>query len=309
MAETSPATHPEAMTIRNWSAFLLLGLIWGTSFLWIKIGVRELEPFTLVGFRLLFGLLAMSIVILVRRPAFPRSRRTWFFLVLMGITNTALPFVLITWGEVSVDSAVASVLNSSMPLFTLVIAHFFLADERMTLPRVLGLALGFCGILLLFSRDLQRGTSQGILGQLAILAAALSYAVSSVYARRTLKEVSTLVQAFIPLVVADSLMWLGAFSLERPFHIPQLPLTWVAVAWLGVLGSAAAYLLYYFLLHRVGSTRTSLVTYVFPVVGVAAGVLFLDEQLDWHLALGALLIVAGIVIVNRRHGSERANRK
>ena len=307
MAEPAVA-RPEPMTVKNWSAFLLLGLIWGTSFLWIKIGVRELEPFTLVGFRLLFGLLAMSIVILIRRPAFPRSPRPWFFLALMGLTNTALPFVLITWGEVSVDSAVASVLNSSMPLFTLIIAHFFLADERMTLPRVIGLALGFCGILLLFSRDLQRGTSQGILGQLAILTAALSYAISSVYARRTLKEVSTLVQAFVPMVVADSVMWLGVFTLERPFRLPQQPLTWVAVAWLGVLGSATAYLLYYTLLHRVGSTRTSLVTYVFPVVGVAAGVLFLGEHLDWHLALGALLVVAGIVIVNRRHGDERTSR-
>ncbi|MFN2147140.1 MAG: DMT family transporter [Anaerolineales bacterium] len=305
MSEITKST-PESMTIRNWSAFLLLGLIWGTSFLWIKIGVRELQPFTLVGFRLLFGLLAMSIVIIVRRPAFPRAPRTWFFLILMGLTNTALPFVLITWGEVRIDSAVASVLNSSMPLFTLVIAHFFLADERMTLPRVAGLALGFIGILLLFSRELgQSGPSQGILGQLAVLAAALSYAISSVYARRTLKGVATMVQAFIPLLVADSAMWLGAFTLEGPLHIPQQPLTWVAVAWLGILGSAVAYLLYYDLLHRVGSTRTSLVTYVFPVVGVAAGVLFLGEQLDWHLALGALLIVAGIVIVNRRHGAER----
>jgi drug/metabolite transporter (DMT)-like permease len=303
-------SRPEAMNLRNWSAFLLLGLIWGTSFLWIKIGVRELAPFTLVGFRLLFGLLTMSIVIVFRRPAFPRDRRTWFFLCLMGLTNTALPFVLITWGEVSVDSAVAAVLNSSMPLFTLVIAHFFLADERMTIPRVIGLALGFCGILLLFSRDLGRhGFSEGLLGQLAILAAALSYAISSVYARRTLKNVATMVQAFVPMLVADSIIWIGAFTLEGPLHLPQAPLTWVAVAWLGILGSALAYLLYYGLLHRVGSTRTSLVTYVFPVVGVAAGVLFLGEQLDWHLAAGALLVVLGIVIVNRRHGTERLSRE
>ncbi|MEJ2011820.1 MAG: EamA family transporter [Anaerolineales bacterium] len=304
------ASRPEAMTVRNWSAFLLLGLIWGTSFLWIKIGVRELAPFTLVGFRLLFGLLTMSVVILLRRPPFPRDLRTWFFLCLMGLTNTALPFVLITWGEVSVDSAVASVLNSSMPLFTLVIAHFFLEDERMTAPRVFGLALGFVGILLLFSRDLGRhGFSEGILGQLAILAAALSYAISSVYARRTLKGVATMVQAFVPMLVADSMMWIGAFTLESPLHLPQATLTWVAVAWLGILGSALAYLLYYGLLHRVGSTRTSLVTYVFPVVGVTAGVLFLGEQLDWHLAAGALLVVLGIVIVNRRHGAERLGRE
>jgi drug/metabolite transporter (DMT)-like permease len=276
-------------------------LIWGSSFLWIKIGLRELSPFTLVGFRLLFGWVAMAIAVAIRRPPFPHSGKTWIWLILMGVTNTALPFLLITWGEQSVDSAVASVLNSSVPLFTLIIAHFFLTDENMTFPRVAGLALGFLGILLLFSRDLgEAGVTQGVLGQLAVLIAALSYAISSVYARRTLKAVPTLVQAFVPMLSADLLIWIGAFAVERPLTIPALPLTWVALLWLGLLGSFIAYLLYYFLLHQVGSTRTTLVTYLFPVVGVAAGVIFLGEQLDWYLAVGSVMVLAGIVIVNRR---------
>jgi drug/metabolite transporter (DMT)-like permease len=288
------------MTSKNWAAFLLLGTIWGTSFLWIKIGLRELSPLTLVGFRLLFGWAAMAIAVAIRRPRFPRARRTWFWLILMGITNTALPFLLITWGEQSVDSAVASVLNSSLPLFTLVIAHLFLSDEKMTVPRVAGLVLGFLGILLLFSRDLgQGGVTQGVLGQLAVLVAALSYAISSVYARHTLKDVPTFVQALVPMLSADLLIWIGAFTVARPLTIPALPLTWVALLWLGLLGSFIAYLLYFYLLHQVGPTRTTLVTYLFPVVGVAAGVIFLNEQLDWHLGLGSLLVLAGIVIVNR----------
>lgn len=290
------------MTTKNWSAFLLLGLIWGSSFLWIKIGLRELSPLTLVGFRLLLGLLAMTITVAIRRPSFPRSKRTWFWLILMGVTNTALPFLLITWGEQSVDSAVASVLNSSVPLFTLIIAHFFLADEKITLPKVAGLVLGFLGILLLFSRDLgEGGGTQGVLGQLAVLIAALSYAISSVYARRTLKDVPTFVQALVPMASADLLIWIGAFAVDRPLAIPALALTWVALLWLGLLGSFVAYLLYFYLLHQVGATRATLVTYLFPVVGVAAGVIFLGEYLDWHLALGSLLVLAGIVIVNRRY--------
>ncbi len=289
------------MTTKHWSAFLLLGLIWGTSFLWIKVGLRELSPLTLVGFRLLFGWLAMIILVALRRPAFPRWGRTWLWLILMGVTNTALPFLLITWGEQSIDSAVASVLNSSVPLFTLVIAHFFLTDEPMTLPRVAGLVLGFLGILLLFSRDLGQGqVTEGVLGQLAVLVAAVSYAASSVYARRTLKEVPTLVQAFIPMLSADLLIWGTAFAVDRPLTVPTLPLTWISLLWLGLLGSFIAYLLYYYLLHQVGSTRTTLVTYLFPVVGVAAGVIFLGEHLDWRLGLGSLLVLAGIVIVNRR---------
>ncbi len=289
------------MTTRNWSAFLLLGLIWGSSFLWIKIGLRELTPLTLVGFRLLFGWLAMTIAVAIRRPSFPRSRRTWFWLILMGVTNTALPFLLITWGEQSVDSAVASVLNSSVPLFTLIIAHFFLTDENMTLPKVAGLVLGFLGILLLFSRDLGKGgVTQGVFGQLAVVVAAVSYAASSVYARRTLKNVPTFVQALVPMLSGDLLVWIGAIAVDHPLTLPAQPLTWVALLWLGLLGSFIAYLLYFYLLHQVGPTRTTLVTYLFPVVGVAAGVIFLGEHLDWHLALGSMLVVSGIVIVNRR---------
>ena len=287
------------MPVRSWGAFLLLGSIWGSSFLWIKIALEELEPFTLVGYRLLFGAVGMALVLLARRPALPKERRTWLLLALMGLTNTALPFVLISWGETVIDSAVASILNSTTPLFTLIIAHYFLSDERMNVPRALGLLLGFAGILLLFSRDVGlEGFRSGLLGQAAVLAAALSYAGSSVFARRAFRDVPLLIQAAIPLFSADLLIWVGAVTLESPVNIPALPITWVALAWLGLLGSCIAYLLYFYLINNVGSTRSTLVTYMFPVIGVALGVLFLDERLDLRLIIGALMVVAGIGVVN-----------
>lgn len=287
------------MSIRSWGAFLLLGSIWGSSFLWIKIALDELGPFTLVGFRLLFGALGMLVVFLIQRPAFPKDRRVWAQLVLMGVTNTALPFVLISWGELAIDSSVASILNSTTPLFTLIIAHFFLSDERMTIPRALGLLLGFAGILLLFSRDVGLdGFRTGLMGQAAVLTAAISYAASSVFARRAFRGVPLLAQASIPLFAADLMIWGGAFALESPLAIPQLPITWLAVAWLGLLGSCVAYLLYFYLINNVGSTRSTLVTYMFPVIGVALGVLFLGERLDVRLVIGALMVVAGIGVVN-----------
>jgi drug/metabolite transporter (DMT)-like permease len=287
------------MPVRSWGAFLLLGSIWGSSFLWIKIALEELEPFTLVGYRLLFGAVGMALVLIARRPALPKERRTWLLLALMGLTNTALPFVLISWGETVIDSAVASILNSTTPLFTLIIAHYFLSDERMNLARALGLLLGFAGILLLFSRDVGlEGFRSGLLGQAAVLAAALSYAGSSVFARRAFRDVPLLIQAAIPLFSADLLIWVGAIALESPVNIPALPITWVALAWLGLLGSCIAYLLYFYLINNVGSTRSTLVTYMFPVIGVALGVLFLDERLDLRLIIGALMVVAGIGVVN-----------
>jgi drug/metabolite transporter (DMT)-like permease len=241
----------------------------------------------------------MALVLLARRPALPKERRTWLLLALMGLTNTALPFVLISWGETVIDSAVASILNSTTPLFTLIIAHYFLSDERMNVPRALGLLLGFAGILLLFSRDVGlEGFRSGLLGQAAVLAAALSYAGSSVFARRAFRDVPLLIQAAIPLFSADLLIWVGAIALESPVNIPALPITWVALAWLGLLGSCIAYLLYFYLINNVGSTRSTLVTYMFPVIGVALGVLFLDERLDLRLIIGALMVVAGIGVVN-----------
>jgi drug/metabolite transporter (DMT)-like permease len=279
--------------------FIALGLIWGSSFLWIKIAVQEIDPFTLVGWRLLFGALGMLVVLFVRRPEFPRGRSAWLAMGVMGIINTALPFTLISWGEQTIDSAVASILNSTVPLFTLLIAHYFLHDERFTLQRVIGLVVGFLGILALLGRDLRPGgLHAGALGQAAVLLAAVSYASASVFGRRTMRDVSPLVQAFVPMVAADAVVWSLATQAGTPGRLPALPITWLALLWLGLLGSCAAYLLYFNLLHSVGATRTTMVTYVFPVVGVALGVVFLGETADWHLLAGALLVVASIIIVN-----------
>lgn len=289
------------MKPREWAVFVALGLIWGSSFLWIKVAVQEVDAFTLVGWRLLFGTLGMVAVIALRRPPFPRNGRTWVALAVLGIINTALPFVLISWGEKSIDSAVAAVLNSTVPLFTLVIAHLFLHDERITWRKVVGLLIGFAGVLALMARDLElEGMQAGVLGQAAVLVAALSYASASVFARRTMREISPLVQAFVPMAFADAIVWTAATQVGEPGRLPALPITWVALLWLGLLGSCVAYVLYYSLLHSVGATRAVMVTYIFPVVGVALGVLFLNELADWHLLVGGILVVASIAVVNWR---------
>lgn len=290
------------MKYKDWLAFILLGLAWGSSFLWIKIAVQEIGPFTLVALRLLFGIIGLLAVVAYTRPQWPGSRRLWLVLAVLGLTNTAVPFVLISWGELHIDSAVAAVLNSTVPLFTMLIAHVFLSDDRITLPRIVGLLVGFAGVIVLLSRnlDLQGGLSGGVLGQLAVLIAALFYAGSGVFARRNTRGLSPIIQALIPLIVADSAIWLAVPLTESPFTLPQLPLTWLAIAWLGLIGSCLAYLLYYYLLHSVGPTRATLVTYVFPLVGVALGVIFLNELLDWHLFLGGTMVVGSIAVVNLR---------
>jgi drug/metabolite transporter (DMT)-like permease len=288
------------MKLKDWLAFILLGTIWGSSFLWIKIAVQEIGPLLLVALRLLFGIFALLVVVAYNRPQWPRQRRVWVNLALLGLINNALPYTLISWGEQYIDSAVAAVLNSTTPLFTMLIAHLFLTDDHMTRQRVISLFLGFTGIVLLFSRDLLAGPQGSLLGQMAVLLASISYAFASVFARRTTRGLSPVVQALVPLLSADLLLWTLAPAAESPLTLPQLPLTWLSLIWLGVLGTGAAFLLYFYLLHSVGPTRTVLVTYIFPLVGVALGVIFLNESLDWQLMAGAVMVIASVVLVNTR---------
>jgi drug/metabolite transporter (DMT)-like permease len=285
--------------LKEWSAFVLLGLIWGSSFLWIKVGVRELGPLTLVAFRLLFGLLGLLAVARLQGQPFPRSRHLLLAYLFMAVFNTALPFALITWGETRIDSAMASILNGTVPLFTIVIAHLWLHDDKISLPRVGGLVLGFAGVVVLVGPNPGQTAVRGSLwGQLAVLVASGSYALGATFSRKHLRGQPPLVQATMVALMAGPLMGAAALAVERPFHIPALPLTWIALAWLGLLGLCLAYLLYFYLINAWGPTRASLVTYIFPVVGLFLGVVFLGEAAGLRLVAGSLLVVAGIVMVN-----------
>lgn len=288
------------MNKAEWLLFLSLSAVWGSSFLWIKIAVQDVGPFTLVAWRLLFGSVGMGLVLWFNKTSLPRSGVTWRDLAALGLVNTALPFVLISWGEQTIDSAVASILISTVPLFTLVIAHLFLQDDPMTLRRVAGLLIGFGGVLTLMSRDLDGGFEAGLAGQFAVLGAALSDASGAVFARLRLRYVHPFVQAFAPMAVADAVVWSFAWPVEGGALVPAVPITWLALLWLGLLGSCLAYILYFSLLQRVGPTRTTMVTYLIALFGVALGVIFLNEPLDARLVGGGALVVVGIAVVNWR---------
>ena len=287
------------MKPKHWFVFVLLGSIWSSSFLWIKIAVQEVGPITLVAFRVLFGLLFGLAVILIQRPALPRSLRAWFPVLLLGISNVAIPFFLISWGEQSIDSGVAAILDATVPLFTILLAHYALRDDKMTVPKVAGLLTGFAGVVVLMSKDVGASHSS-LLGQLAVVLASAFYSGSAVYARRTTENLPGIMRSVGPLISSTAAMWLAAPILEAPLKIPQLPITWIGLLWLGVLGSGFAFILMYYLIHEIGPTRTSMVTYIFPLGGVVLGVLFLGEKLSWEVAAGALLIVAGMAFVSQK---------
>jgi len=287
------------MKIKEWGAFVLLGLIWGSSFLWIKIGVADITPTVLVTLRISFGLIGLLVVMAVTRQSFPRDRNTILKYVFMGVFNLVIPFLLITWGETKIDSSMAAILNGAQPLFVIVIAHFWLHDEKITLPRFGGLIIGFIGVVVLVAQDFNPSMLQGnIWGQLAVVLAAISYATALTFSRKYLRGTKPVVQSTMILVIGAIIMWPLMSVTNRPIVLPSTPLTWIAVIWLGLLGLCIAYLLFFYLNNAWGPTRASLVTYIFPIVGVFLGIIFLNEQPSWNMVIGSLLVVGGIVVVN-----------
>jgi drug/metabolite transporter (DMT)-like permease len=291
---------------KHWIAFIGLGLIWGSSFLWIKIAVQEMGPITLVAYRVLFGLLFGVAVVFFQRAAWPATFKEWLPLLVLGMTNIAIPFFLISWGELVIDSGVASILDATVPLFTILVAHFLLHDDKMTIPKVLGLLMGFAGVVVLMSKDI--GASSGsLLGQAAVIVASVFYAASSIIARKYTEDTPAIFRSVGPLVSATAVMWLASFLIEAPVKVPNTSMIWIALLWLGILGSGFAFILLYYLIHEIGPTRATMVTYLFPLGGVTLGVLFLHEQLTWQVATGAILIILSLVVANWQPKSAQLN--
>jgi drug/metabolite transporter (DMT)-like permease len=286
------------------AAFILLGLIWGSSFAWIKIAVAELPPATLVAWRMTLGAIGMVALLLAIRVPWPRLGRAWLPLAVMGAINAAIPIFLISWGEQFVDSGTAAVLNSLVPIFSLILAGVVLRTEPVTVLRVGGLVLGFIGAALLAGRELElRSDSSGLIGALAVVLAAVSYAAGASYARYRIRSTHRYLVAAGTLVFAAIYMWALALVADGGVIVPVQLDTIVALLWLGILGSFVAYLLFFFLIEHLGATMASMVTYMFPVIGVAIGVVALGERMDPSLLIGTVLVVAGIIIVSLRYDS------
>ncbi len=239
------------MKPKHWLAFISLGAIWSSSFMWIKIALNDIGPVSLVAYRVIFGLLFCSFVIFIKRVKLPHDLKSWIPLLILGVTNIAVPFFLISWGEKTVDSSVASILDSTVPLFTIFIAHFLLKDDKMTVPKILGLVIGFAGVIILLSKDIG-GSKNTIPGQAAIVIASIFYAVSAVYVRKTTHDMPGILRSAGPLLSASAIMWSAVFITEKPVEFPSLPLTWIALLFLGVIGSGFAFILAFYLVHQIG---------------------------------------------------------
>ena len=302
-------------TKQAWIGFGILALIWGSSYLFIRIGVEQMTPFQLVFMRTGIAALGLNLVIYGQGKRLPTDGRSVRVLLFLGIVNTVFPVALITWGEQYIESGLASVLQGTTALFSLVIAHFAFVDERITWRKVLGLLIGFVGVVVLAGRSGGAEVTNGsallhLLGQLAIVGSSLCYAIGGAYSRKAMQN------RLEPLVVSAGAMTVaaattGVIAYLAPLWGGAAPVPWTqltprvlgAVLVLGVANTFVAYLIFYSLIAALGAARTAMITYVLPVVGLLLGAIFLGEQVDIRLLIGAILIIGSIGIVNLKGAS------
>jgi drug/metabolite transporter (DMT)-like permease len=281
----------------DWLIFLALGFMWGSSYLFIKLAVDDFGTFTLVALRLVVGAGLLWVVVRIARQPLPRERRVYGHLLVMAFINITIPFLLITWAEQSVESSLAAILTSPVPLFTIILSSLFLHDEPMRVNGVVGLVVGFIGVVIITSRGLT-GDGSSVAGEIALLARQLR--VWAVYSRnvRDCRRSAVLV---------TSALITGAIALafEQPWTAQPDAEAIFSILWLGILGSGLAYLAVFRLFAHWGATRTTLVAYLIPVVGIALGYLVLQEPIDARIVIGTALVIAGIGLVNSRYGRRR----
>ncbi len=277
---------------------LILGTLWGASYLFIKVTVAEVPALTLVAGRLTLAALVMGAVLRLRGLSMPRTRRLWKVYTVLAFLNAAIPYSLISWGEQYIPSGLAALLQATTPIFTVLLAQMVAADEGVTPTKVAGVVIGFVGVGLLMVPDLRQGVRASLLGQLAIVGSSLCYAGAALYARSRLRGQPPLLTAMGQLTMGVVLMLPTSLLLDRPFALsPSLP---ALGAWasLSLLGTVVAYILYFTLIERTSATFATMVTYIIPVNGLLLGALVLKERLDATLVGSLALILVGVLLVN-----------
>lgn len=286
------------MTVGQLVQLVLLGTIWGSSYLLIKVAVEGFPPILLVEGRLLLGAAVLLAIRWWTQQRWP-TRAVWPHLVVMALVGNVVPFLLIAWSEQHIDSGLASVLNATTPFFTVLFAVLIFHAEQLTRAKAIGVGLGFVGVAVLSGADLPAFRSASTQGQLAVLVSSACYGLGFAYARRFLRGA--------PLALAAAQIGLAALLL-LPLPLasgipgdlrPTLP-AFLALSALGVVSSGIAYVLYYRLIASAGAVVASLATYLMPPVGVTLGWAVLGEPIGWRLLVGVVLILAGMAVVQGR---------
>ena len=296
----------QSMTTKDWAMLLLLSLLWGGSFFLISLAVAELPPLTIVLLRVGIAAITLWAILLIGGYEIPKSLKLWRTFFILGLLNNVIPFSLIVWSQNHIGAGLASIINATTPLFTILIAGAFLSDEHMTPQRVVGVLIGLFGVTVLIDpsslRDLGPSMSIATLAQLAIIGAAISYGCASVYGRRFKSMgISPFTTAVGQVTTATIILLPLAFLFERPDQLPNPSLqVWLSILCLGVFCTALGYSLFFRILSSSGATNVVLVTLLVPVSASFLSWLILGEQLHGRYFAGMAVIGLGLAAIDGR---------
>jgi drug/metabolite transporter (DMT)-like permease len=298
MNTPTPAAEIRHPLLADYGLLLLLGLFWGSSFLAIKIAVEHaMPPMTLALLRIGIGAAMLLAIAMARGQAWPSfaDLRLWGHILFLGIVGNALPFFLIGWGEQTTTSQMAGILMAMIPMMVVILAHFFTRDERLGLPKLLGVLLGFAGVVVLVGVDYLSGLDAQVTGQLLILGGCLSYSLYGVSARRLPKLPAEMLVGIILLAAFVALLPVCLVH-DRPWTIDWQWQAVSAAAWLGVLATGGGNLLFYVIMRRVGAGFASFNNYLVPLMALAYGYVIYDEQPHLNALVALVLILAGLAL-------------
>ena len=293
-------TVQKTLSGRAWAELILLGTIWGASFLSIRIALDEVSPLTSVAHRTFWAMCVLWAVVAIMRLPLPRNPRVWLAFLGMGLLNNVIPFGLMAWGQLHIETGLTSILNAATAIFGVLAAALFFADERITPRKAVGVTMGFFGVATAIGLDNFRSFDLRSLAQLAILAGTISYALAGVWARRFLGGLSPQVAAAGMLTGSTLITLPLAWVVDGPIRLDLQGDTILAIAYYAVIATAGAYLLYYRVLAMAGSGNLMLVTLVIPPVAIVLGAWVRDEMLNPNALLGFAILALGLAILDGR---------
>jgi drug/metabolite transporter (DMT)-like permease len=287
------------MKLKNLLLMFVLASLWGPSFLFIKVAIEDIPPLTMALGRIGIAAILLNLFLRLKGRRLPKFGPFWKHFALIALIHNAVPFALFGWGEQYIDSALAAVLNGTVPLFTILLAHFFTQDDHITPVKAWGVLLGFGGLLLLIAPSFAGGVQATTWGILAITLASFLYGVAIVYSRNHMRGLPPVVAPAGQMLMATIYLLPVSLLVDRPFSLATPSIQSVASLFaLGIFGTAIAFIVYYRLVETAAASIVSMTTYIIPIFGVILGVAVLNEQLTWHVYAGCVLILLGVMIVN-----------
>lgn len=292
-------TANQAMGFQEWGLIIILSILWGGSFFFVGVAVKEMPPFTIVLGRVALASIILLAIVYLKGDKMPSSPALWGGFIVIGALNNLIPFSLIVWGQTHITSGLASILNGTTPIFSVILAHFLTKEERLTTYRVSGVLIGWVGVAVLIGIDSLRGFGIEVYGQIAVLGAAFSYACAAICGRR-FKGLSPLVVATGMLCGSTIMMTPMTLIVDQPWNLSPTVFTMMALFGLAAISTSLAYIIYLRILATAGPTNLLLVTFLIPLSAIFLGVMFLGEQLEWNAFVGMGLIFIGLIAIDGR---------